>query len=283
MTTADYLTQLQQDREDLVDNLETMGISGLSGDETFTELVPEVLNISGGGSDYNVKMTSTISSADSGQSGRSILLQYITEIPTIDVSNILYGNATGLFYWFAGLTSIEVIGGQNIINATSMFYYTSSLNSLKINLSNATDLRSCFNNSNLNDFSNVTFGQPTDVTDIFNGSKATTLPYIDLSKATSIKNAFRNNANLVNVPAYDLSSVNASDGFNNAFMNCNNLSNDSLNNILAMCASATNYNGTKTLYNVFGGSKSSVYPASTVQALSNYQDFIDAGWTIGWN
>lgn len=47
MTTADYLTQLQQDREDFVDNLETMGITGLTGDETFTELVPEVLNISG--------------------------------------------------------------------------------------------------------------------------------------------------------------------------------------------------------------------------------------------
>ena len=49
-TTADYLNQLEQDRQDLVDNLETQGISGLSGDETFTELVPEVLNISGGGS-----------------------------------------------------------------------------------------------------------------------------------------------------------------------------------------------------------------------------------------
>ena len=47
-TTADYLEQLQQDREDLVDNLETQGITGLTGDETFTELVPEVLNISSG-------------------------------------------------------------------------------------------------------------------------------------------------------------------------------------------------------------------------------------------
>lgn len=49
MTTADYLNQLEQDREDLVDNLETKGITGLSGDETFTELVPEVLNIPSGG------------------------------------------------------------------------------------------------------------------------------------------------------------------------------------------------------------------------------------------
>lgn len=49
MTTSDYLEQLIQDRDDLVDNLTTKGISGLTGDETFTELVPEVLNIPSGG------------------------------------------------------------------------------------------------------------------------------------------------------------------------------------------------------------------------------------------
>lgn len=47
MTTSDYLEQLQQDKSDLVDNLTTKGITGLTGDETFTELVPEVLNIAG--------------------------------------------------------------------------------------------------------------------------------------------------------------------------------------------------------------------------------------------
>ena len=47
-TIAQQLTQLESDRQDLVDNLETKGITGLTGDETFTELVPEVLNISGG-------------------------------------------------------------------------------------------------------------------------------------------------------------------------------------------------------------------------------------------
>lgn len=49
MTTSDYLEQLQQDKEDLVDNLTTKGITGLTGNETFTELVPEVLNIQSGG------------------------------------------------------------------------------------------------------------------------------------------------------------------------------------------------------------------------------------------
>lgn len=54
-TTSDYLEQLQQDREDLVDNLEAQGISDLVGDETFTELVPRVLEIEGG--DNKIKYT----------------------------------------------------------------------------------------------------------------------------------------------------------------------------------------------------------------------------------
>lgn len=53
MTTSDYLEQLQQDKQDLVDNLTTKGITGLTGDETFTELVPEVLNIHSGGGSYD--------------------------------------------------------------------------------------------------------------------------------------------------------------------------------------------------------------------------------------
>lgn len=54
-TVEEQLTQLVSDRDDLVTNLTTKGISGLTGEETFTELVPEVLNIpsGGGGSTIN--------------------------------------------------------------------------------------------------------------------------------------------------------------------------------------------------------------------------------------
>jgi len=44
MAISDYLTSLINDRDNLVTNLTAMGITGLTGDETFTELVPEVLN-----------------------------------------------------------------------------------------------------------------------------------------------------------------------------------------------------------------------------------------------
>ena len=43
-TTADYLTQLQADKQTLVDNLVAKGIQA-SNDETFTSLVSKVADI----------------------------------------------------------------------------------------------------------------------------------------------------------------------------------------------------------------------------------------------
>ena len=41
----DYINQLKTDKADLVDNLEFQGVHDITGDETFTELVPKVLEI----------------------------------------------------------------------------------------------------------------------------------------------------------------------------------------------------------------------------------------------
>lgn len=60
-TISEQLTQLESDREDFVDNLEAKGITGLSGDETFTQLVPEVLNIPSGGGGSPIEYITTIS------------------------------------------------------------------------------------------------------------------------------------------------------------------------------------------------------------------------------
>lgn len=66
----------------------------------------------------------------------------------------------------------------------------------------------------------------------------------------------------------------------NMFQGCKNLNDNTLNTILRLLTTATSYTGTKTL--AWLGFTSSNYPASRIQALSNYQDFIDAGWSIGY-
>ena len=62
------------------------------------------------------------------------------------------------------------------------------------------------------------------------------------------------------------------------FVGCEKLTDTSLDNILQMCISATNYTGTKTLAQL-SINDATVYPASRIQALPHYQDFINAGWT----
>ena len=52
-----------------------------------------------------------------------------------------------------------------------------------------------------------------------------------------------------------------------------------LNNILGMCANATNYANDKEIRKL--GLKADYYSESDFESLSNYQDFINAGWTIG--
>ena len=125
MTTSDYLEQLEQDREDFVDNLETKGITGLSGDETFTQLVPQVLNIpSGSGDDVSNYFNTEPSSMSSAS--RWVNTNYFIKSPPLKIPNTqtslgnLCKNYTGLFV-------PKVIGGSQITNLSSMFNACSNI------------------------------------------------------------------------------------------------------------------------------------------------------------
>ena len=86
---------------------------------------------------------------------------------------------------------------------------------------------------------------------------------------------FRHCQSLVDIPILDMS---ASNEMGNMFQNCSSLSNESLNNILAMCIGTVAYTGVKTL-RYLGLSQAQ---AETCMTLSNYQAFLDAGWTTGY-
>lgn len=95
-----------------------------------------------------------------------------------------------------------------------------------------------------------------------------------------LKQTFSSCTNLKNVPVMDASNMISTSAFQNTFQNCTSLTDTSLDNILQTCISATSYTGTKTLAKL--GFTSTNYPASRIQALPHYQDFLDAGWTIGY-
>jgi len=103
---------------------------------------------------------------------------------------------------------------------------------------------------------------------------------IDISNSKSMNAMFNGCLALTTVPQLNAGKVTGTTSFVGAFSKCPNLTDESLDNILKTCISATSYNGTKTLAKLSFDSTN--YPASRIQALPHYQDFLDAGWTIGY-
>ena len=103
------------------------------------------------------------------------------------------------------------------------------------------------------------------------------MPLVDTSNVTRTDYTFTGCVRLQEIPILDLSNVTV---MSSMFNSCTGLSNVAVNNILKMCINATSYTGTKTLVHL--GFNSSYYPKTIIEGLSNYQDFLDAGWTIGY-
>jgi len=103
------------------------------------------------------------------------------------------------------------------------------------------------------------------------------VPQFNTQKVKNFESIFYQCASLTDVPILNTSSAS---NMTNMFRECTSLTDTSLDNILQMCIGATSYTGTKTLARL--GFASTNYPSSRIQALPHYQDFIDAGWTIGY-
>ena len=105
-----------------------------------------------------------------------------------------------------------------------------------------------------------------------------TAPNINLYKSATLAAMFKDCTSLQNVPIYQAySNPNAKD----MFSNCPALTDTSLDNILQMCYTYMVGLGSNRKLSYLGFTASN-YPASRIQALPHYQDFIDAGWTIGY-
>lgn len=157
-TTSDYLTQLQNDKATLVDNLTTKGVTA-SDDETFTELVPKVLDISSGGDVvitdasylfYNGARTDyleAILDACKNVTNCAYMFYNCTELTSLDLSNFNTANVTTMFNMFNLCRSLEKIDLSNfdvskVTNMRSMFYNCNSLSKVIIDNQTVFDLKS---------------------------------------------------------------------------------------------------------------------------------------------
>lgn len=106
----------------------------------------------------------------------------------------------------------------------------------------------------------------------------TEIPQLDFSNIQSISNMFESCTNLTTIPVLDFSGVISAE---NTYKFCPNFTDQTLDNIL-VSLSMTHLSLSYYKKLSQQGFTASDYPASRIQALPHYQDFINAGWTIGY-
>ena len=158
-----------------------------------------------------------------------------------------------------------------------MFENTKGLAQIPLlDTSSVTNMGYMFCNSGISTIPLLDTSNVTDMTSMFDKSNILTIPLLNTSKVKNMSYMFYN-SNIPTIPLLDTSSVT---NMSYMFYNAGSLTDESLDNILQMCINATSYTKTKTLYQL--GFRSVRYTASKIQALPHYQDFLDAGWTIGY-
>ena len=200
----------------------------------------------------------------------------LTEIPLLNTSS-----AVNMQSMFMGCTNLQNISDLDTSKATNMSYMFHGCTNLAtiplLDTSKVTDIRSMFENcEHLMTVPDLNTSSATNMYSLFSGcASLTSIPLLDVSNVTDVAYMFAACTNLVTIPQLDTSKVT---NMMYMFMKCTNLSDDSLNNVLAMCANATLYTGTKTLKYI-GISEEQATKCTT---LSNYEMFTSAGWTTGY-
>ena len=134
-----------------------------------------------------------------------------------------------------------------------------------------------YNDLNLKIMPLVDTSNATNMYGMFENTKGlTTIPLLDTSNVTNMNSMFYGSG-ISTIPLLNTSKVT---DMGSMFSNGRSLTDESLDNILQMCINATSYAKTKKLSQL--GLRSVYYPVSRIQALPHYQDFLDAGWTIGY-
>ena len=152
------------------------------------------------------------------------------------------------------LTTIPLLDTSSATDMSGMFSHCTSLTTIPLlDTSNVTDMNNMF----------------------ISCSSLTTIPLLDTSNVTNMKYMFSSCTNLTTIPVLNISNVTS---MNYMFNGCTSLNDESLNNILAMCANATKITSNKTLKSI-GLTEEQAQICTT---LSNYQAFTNAGWTTGY-
>lgn len=223
-----------------------------------------------------VKVTGTAQNAFVVPEGMRFGGSTLSSFPQLDTSNVTTGEE--MFSYCRNITTLPMLDTSNMTSMKRMFASCTKLETIpQFNTSNVAIMDSVFEGcTKLETIPQIDFSSATSCSTTFFGcSSLTEIPVLTFLRGTNIFRTFKNCTNLATVPVLNI--VGAS-SLSEMFSGCSNLSNDSLNNIMKMCINIQYYNNTKTL-SYIGLSQAQ---ATTCQSLSNYNDFVNAGWTTGY-
>ena len=203
----------------------------------------------------------------------------LTTIPLLNTSSVT--NMDSMLANCTSLTTIPLLDTSKVTDMKYMFYNCTNLVEIPLlNTSSVTYMNYMFNRcTNLTTIPLLNTSSVTNMGAMFqNCINLTEIPQLDTSEVTDMISMFANCTSLTTIPLLDTSKVTSIIGMDSMFADCTSLSDESLNNILAMCANATSYTGTKTLKYI---GLTSVQ-ATRCESLSNYSAFTSAGWTTGY-
>lgn len=102
---------------------------------------------------------------------------------------------------------------------------------------------------------------------------------LDTHSVINFFRAFYNDYSLTTVPIFNFSSASSATDLSDVFYNCIKLTDQSIDNILQSCITATSYQGSKRLATLGFSNRIS---SARIKACPHYQEFTDAGWVIGY-
>ena len=204
------------------------------------------VNVSSGG-ENNAQINTYLSG-----SANENVSAYIVSVPTFTNTKT---KLTGFFSYCSQLQSVELFDTSEVTRMDNMFTGCSKLETVpQFNTHSVTTTQGMFSSC----------------------SKLKSVPLFDFSSNTTIASMFSGCNNLITVPQLNTSLV---ADMMTAFRNCYRLSDESLNNILGMCINATNISSAYRTLAYIGLSSTQ---ATTCQTLSNWNDFVSAGWSTGY-
>ena len=207
----------------------------------------------------NIKDTwdSSVTSLNSKFAGNTSL----RFMPLVDTSN-----ATNMYRMFAGcinLVSIPKLNTSNVANMYGMFNNCSNLTNLDVKE---------FDTSNVTNTSNM-FAGCSKLTDL-------DVSNFNTSKVENMQEMFNGCSKLSHInfgENFTLKKCQYSNTLQGMFTNCINLDNETFNDILKICIT---FGGTSNKTLKYIGLTQA--QTETCQTLSNWDDFVAAGWTTGY-